>query len=64
MWLINENDVETVVQLSKGDIDKNNSVRKGATNAGNPRIVNGYSRENTVSETTDVKIDFPKRNLS
>ena len=55
--------VETVVQLSKGDIDKRNSVRKGATNAGNPRIVNGYSRENTISETTDVKIDFSLENL-
>lgn len=61
--LRNENDVETVVQLSKGDIDKRNSIRKGATNADDSMIVNGYSREKTVSETTDVKIDFSLENL-
>ena len=34
-WLINETTVETVVQLSKGDIDKGSSGRSDAIKAGN-----------------------------
>ena len=32
--LLNENDVETVVQLSKGDIDRGSSERSDAVKAG------------------------------
>ena len=61
--LLNENDVETVVQLSKGDIDRGSSERSDAVKAGDFGMISGYSKGNKASETTNVKIDFSLENL-
>ena len=61
--LLNENDVETVVQLSKGDIDRGSFERSDAVKAGDFGMISGYSKGNKASETTNVKIDFSLENL-
>ena len=55
--------VETVVQLSKGDIDRDCSERKSITKAGDTGTISGYSKGNKAHETTNVKIDFSLENL-
>ena len=55
--------VETVVQLSKGDINKGSLERKSVEKAGDTGIISGYSKENKAPETTNVKIDFSLDNL-
>lgn len=54
---------ETVVLLSKGDIDKGNSERSVAVKAGDGRRINGYSKENNAPETMNVKVDFSLEDL-
>ncbi len=61
--LINDITVETVVQLSKGDIDKEGSLRKNAAHADVSENISVYSKVNKTSETTNVKIDFALENL-
>ncbi len=48
--------VETVVQLSKGDIDRGCLERKSVVKAGDTGVISGYSKGNKVPETTNVKI--------
>ncbi|MBP5158896.1 MAG: 23S rRNA (uracil(1939)-C(5))-methyltransferase RlmD [Lachnospiraceae bacterium] len=55
--------VETVVQLSKGDINKGSLERKSVEKAGDTGIISGYSKGNKAPETTNVKIDFSLENL-
>ncbi len=55
--------VETVVQLSKEDINKGSSEKSDAVKAGDFGMISGYSKENKVPETTNVKIDFSLENL-
>ena len=55
--LLNENDVETVVQLSKGDIDRHVSSEKKAVKSEASEIISGYRKGNKAPETTNVKID-------
>ena len=55
--------VETVVQLSKGDINKGSLERKSVEKAGDTGIISGYSKGNKAPETTNVKIDFSLDNL-
>ncbi len=55
--------VETVVQLSKGDIDNGSSERSDAVKAGDFGMISGYSKGNKTPETTNVKIDFSLENL-
>ena len=55
--------LESVVQLSKGDIDRGSSERSDAVKAGNFGMISGYSKGNKASETTNVKIDFSLENL-
>ena len=55
--------VETVVQLSKGDINKGSSGRSDAVKAGDIGMISGYSKGNKAPETTNVKIDFFLDNL-
>ena len=62
-YLPTGNDVETVVQLSKGDIDNGSSERSDAVKAGDFGMISGYSKGNKVPETTNVKIDFSLENL-
>ena len=50
--------VETVVQLSKGDIDGHVSNEKKAVKSEASEIISGYRKGNKASETTNVKIDF------
>ena len=38
-------------------------MRKSVINADDSNVINGYSRENATSETTNVKIDFSLENL-
>lgn len=56
-------DMETVVQLSKGDIDRGCLERKSVVKAGDTGVMSGYSKGNKVPETTNVKIDFSLENL-
>jgi len=58
-----ENTVETVVQLSKGNINKGSSEKSDAVKAGDFGMISGYSKENKVPETTNIKIDFSLENL-
>lgn len=55
--------VETVVQLSKGNINRDRSERKSAVKAGDIGMISGYSKGNKVPEITNVKIDFSLENL-
>ncbi|SFU74904.1 23S rRNA (uracil(1939)-C(5))-methyltransferase RlmD [Butyrivibrio sp. INlla21] len=55
--------VETVVQLSKGNINKGSSERSDAVKAGDFGVISGYSKGNKAPETTNVKIDFSLENL-
>jgi len=55
--------VETVVLLSKGDVDRGSSESKSAAKAGNTGMISGYSKGNKAPETTNVKIDFSLENL-
>lgn len=55
--------METVVQLSKGDIDGHVSSEKKAVKSEASEIISGYSKGNKVPETTNVKIDFSLDNL-
>ena len=57
--LDNSNNVETVVQLSKGDIDGHVSSEKKAVKSEASEIISGYRKGNRAPETTNVKIDFP-----
>ncbi len=57
--LLNENDVETVVQLSKGDIDGGSSERSDTVKAGDFGMISGYSKENKASETTSPSQKMP-----
>ncbi len=61
--MLNETTVETVVQLSKGDIDRGSSERSDAVKASDFGMISGYSKGNKASETTNVKIDFSLENL-
>ena len=61
--MLKRNDVETVVQLSKGNINRDRSERKSAVKAGDIGIISGYSKGNKVPEITNVKIDFSLENL-
>ncbi len=54
---------ETVVQLSKGDINNGSSGRSDAVKTGNIGMIDGYSKGNKAPETTNVKIDFSLENL-
>ncbi len=56
--------IETVVQLSKGDINKGSLERKSVEKAGDTGIISGYSKGNKAPETTNVKIDFSLENLN
>ncbi len=58
-----EPNVETVVQLSKGDINNGSSGRSDAVKTGNIGMIDGYSKGNKAPETTNVKIDFSLENL-
>ena len=55
--------VETVVQLSKGDIDGHVSSEKKAVKSEASEIISGYRKGNKAPETTNVKIDFSLDNL-
>ncbi|MBO6259395.1 MAG: 23S rRNA (uracil(1939)-C(5))-methyltransferase RlmD [Lachnospiraceae bacterium] len=55
--------VETVVQLSKGDINRDSSERKSTVKAGDMGMISGYSKGKKMPETTNVKIDFSLENL-
>jgi len=55
--------VETVVQLSKGDIDRVSLERKSVVKASDTGMISGYSKGNKASETTNIKIDFSLENL-
>ena len=55
--------VETVVQLSKGDIDGYVSREKKDAKSETSETINGYRKGNKVPETTNVKIDFSLENL-
>jgi site-specific DNA recombinase len=61
--LDNSYNVETVVQLSKGNINRDRSERKSAVKAGDIGMISGYSKGNKVPEITNVKIDFSLENL-
>ena len=55
--------VETVVQLSKGDINGHVSSEKKAVKSEASEIISGYRKGNKAPETTNVKIDFSLENL-
>ena len=55
--------METVVQLSKGDIDRDSSDRKSIAKTDDIGMISGYNKGNKASETTNVKIDFSLENL-
>ena len=55
--------VETVVQLSKGDIDKESLERKSVAKNSDTGMISSYGKENKTPETTNVKIDFSLENL-
>ncbi len=55
--------IETVVQLSKGNINRDSSERKSAVRTGDMGVISVYSKGNKVPETTNVKIDFSLENL-
>lgn len=59
----NTQHVETVVQLSKGDIDGHVSSEKKAVKSEDSEIISGYRKGNKAPETTNVKIDFSLDNL-
>ena len=61
--MFTEPNVETVVQLSKGDINKGSSGRSDAVKAGDMGMISGYSKGKKVPETTNVKIEFSLENL-
>ena len=61
--MLKRNDVETVVQLSKGDINGHVSSEKKAVKSEGSEIISGYSKGNKAPETTNVKIDFSLDNL-
>ena len=61
--LDNSNNVETVVQLSKGDIDRDSSERKSIAKTDDIGMISGYNKGNKAPETTNVKIDFSLENL-
>ena len=52
-----------MVQLSKGNINKGSSEKSDAVKVGDFGMISGYSKENKVPETTNVKIDFSLENL-
>jgi hypothetical protein len=54
--LLNENDVETVVQLSKGNIDRDSSERKSIAKTDDIGMISGYNKGNKAPEITNVKI--------
>ena len=54
---------ETVVQLSKGDIDRDSSERKSIAKTDDIGMISGYNKGNKAPETTNVKIDFSLENL-
>ena len=58
-----EHSVETVVQLSKGDIDRDSSERKSIAKTDDIGMISGYNKGNKAPETTNVKIDFSLENL-
>ena len=55
--------METVAQLSKGDIDGHVSSEKKAVKSEASEIMSGYRKGNKAPETTNVKIDFSLDNL-
>ena len=55
--------VETVVLLSKGDIDKESLERKSVAKNSDTGMISSYGKENKTPETTNVKIDFSLENL-
>ena len=55
--------VETVVQLSKGDIDRDSSERKSIAKTDDIGMISGYNKGNKAPETTKIKIDFSLENL-
>lgn len=59
----NTQHMETVVYLSKGDINGHVSSEKKAVKSEDSEIISGYSKGNKVPETTNVKIDFSLENL-
>ena len=61
--LESEATVETVVQLSKGDIDRDSSERKSIAKTDDIGMISGYNKGNKAPETTNVKIDFSLENL-
>lgn len=52
-----------MVQLSKGNINKESFEKSDAVKVGDFGMISGYSKENKVPETTNVKIDFSLENL-
>jgi len=61
--LLKLNTVETVVQLSKGDINKDSSERNSVAKNSHTGTISGYRKGNKAPETTNVKIDFSLENL-
>ena len=55
--------VETVVELSKGDIDRDSSEKKSIAKTDDIGMISGYNKGNKAPETTNVKIDFSLENL-
>ena len=62
-FLLNNEHDETVVQLSKGDIDGDALERKSAARTGDTGTISTYSKGNKAPEKTNVKIDFSLENL-
>ena len=52
-----------MVQLSKGNINKESSEKSDAVKVGDFGMISGYSKGNKAPETTNVKIDFSLENL-
>ena len=55
--------LETVVQLSKGDINGHVLSEKKAVKSEASEIISGYRKGNKAPETTNVKLDFSLENL-
>ena len=57
------NGLETVVQLSKGDINQDSSERNSVAKNSHTGMISSYSKGNRDPETTNVKIEFSLENL-
>ena len=52
-----------MVQLSRGDINKDSPERNSVAKNSHTGTISGYSKGNKAPETTNVKIDFSWENL-